>query len=244
MNRKHVTAALSCTTWMIAAAHAAGTPAEAVGRQFLMAFRDCQARHDAPACSRLIADDAMIYEDDGKAFNKEQFLRDLAPNPDPDAIVRHFSDPQDTHGWRVGDTVFFHYRSVWSEMYGTQPYRIEYRATLVLGETDKGPRLQMFQATPIPNTQRQPAKVDPAVFDLYVGEYSAGRGDREVITREGGKLLMTINGAQGELLPIDASTFYIRGESDDWRFVRDAQGKVTGLESRYWGQNVLATRLP
>jgi hypothetical protein len=243
MRVKLVTAVLLCTIGAASSGYAAEDPA-AVGQRFLTAFRDCQARHDAAACSALLADDAMVYSDKGEAANAGQFLRDLTPHAKADEIVRQFTAPEDIKAWRVGDLLFFNYRSVWSEMYGTQPYRIEFRGTLVLSDSATGPKLRLFQATSIPNTQRQPSKTDPAAFDQYVGEYSAGPGDHEVITREGDQLLMTINGGRVRLLPGNANTFYIRGESDDWEFERDAQGRVTGLESRWWGQNILAKRLP
>jgi len=167
--------------------------------------------------------------------------------PEPDhrgvAIARTFSEPSDVKAWRTGGLLFFHYRSIWTEMYGAQLYRFEFNGTIALRETAAGAQLQLFQATLIPNTLRTPAKVDPAVYDQYVGEYSAGPGDHEVITREGTKLLMTINGDRNELLPIDSSTFYISAAGDDWVFIRGASGAVTGLESRLFGQNVLAKRL-
>jgi len=245
MSPKHVTAILLCTICMTAGSVAADAPA-AAGRKFLTAFRDCQARHDAVACSALIADDAMLYSDKGEASDKDAFLHDVADKakPKPGDVVRQFSEPEGTSGWRVGDLLFFNYRSTRSETYGTQPYHIEYRATLVLRETGSGSKLQLFQATPIPNSLRSPAKVDPATYDAYVGEYSAGADDHEVVTREGSQLVLTLNGARTLLKPGEANSFYLQGEADDWFFIRDAQGRVTGLESRLWGQNILAKRLP
>jgi hypothetical protein len=231
---------------MFCEAHAADlSPADA-GLKFLTAFRDCQARHDVPACSAMVADDAMLYGDNGRKANKKEFLKDVAPpaNPKPSAVVRRFSEPDDVKGWRSGDLLYFNYVSVWTEMYGEQPYRFKFRGTLVLSESESGTKLQLFQATLIPNTERRPAKIDSSVVDQYVGEYSAYPGDQELITREGNQLFLTLNqGYRSPLQPIDASSFYVTGESDDWVFVRNPQGEVTGLESRFWGQNVLAKRV-
>lgn len=243
MFRKHVTSALLCAL-PILAAHAAppapAAPAAATGVKFLAAFRDCQERKDIPACTAIVAPDAMFFLDDGKRYTAKEYLHGVA---EPDVIPQTKSAPEDVTGWRIGDMLFVNYTSVRTETYGTQPYRVHYRATMVLRESAAGARLQMFQATLIPNAGRQPVKVDPAVFSEYVGEYSAGPGDREQVTREDGKLWITMYGSRVELLPGGTDSFYIPGDTDEWVFIRDAKGKVTGLESRFWGQNILAPRV-
>jgi ketosteroid isomerase-like protein len=239
MFRKHVTSALLCALPILAAHAAPLSPAEA-GLKFIAAFRDCQIRKDVPACSALVANDAVMSWDNGQKQAGREFLRELS---EPQEIPRQFSEPEDVYGWRIGDMLFFNYISVRTETYGQQPYRMRYRATMVLRESPTGTQLQLFQATLIPNTLRAPAKMDPAAYDSYVGEYSAGPGDREVVTREGRTLWITMYGSRVELLPGGTDSFYIYGEGDEWFFVRDAKGNVTGLESRLWGQNILAPRV-
>jgi len=55
--------------------------------------------------------------------------------------------------------------------------------------------------------------------------------------------MLTMAGSRMELKPIDAATFYVEKLGDDWVFMKNEKGEVTGLESRFWGQNILAKKI-
>lgn len=89
-------------------------------------------------------------------------------------------------------------------------------------------------------------KVDPKVFDLYVGDYSLGANRLVVIGRTLGTLnyLEPDSGRTGPLIPT-SETEYVAGPSQGIRapielrvkFVKDGKGEVTGL---VWNRNGFA----
>ncbi|HVE57254.1 MAG TPA: serine hydrolase [Pyrinomonadaceae bacterium] len=73
-------------------------------------------------------------------------------------------------------------------------------------------------------------KVDPAVFDSYVGEYQVNPRLVLTITKEGDKLFGQMTG-QGKLAvePVSESQFTIPEVKANITFEKDSDGKVTGL---------------
>jgi ketosteroid isomerase-like protein len=210
-------------------------------KQSIMARRAAALKHDRTAYASYLADEVIFIDgDNGEVVNRAQILDGVARTDGPPET---YSEPLELTAWREGDLVFAHYRSVETQMFGSQAYREEFRAIHIFRKTKSGLKVVFFQGTIIPNTQRAGAKVDPAVYDKYVGQYSAGPGDAETVTREGEKLFLTIGGDRLELKPIDAETFFIPKLGDDWVFVKNGQGEVVGLESRLWGQNILAKKI-
>ena len=78
--------------------------------------------------------------------------------------------------------------------------------------------------------EQGPVKVDPQVFDTYVGEYELAPGFVLRVFREGEKFMTQATG-QGpiEILPTSETTFSPRTVAAKLTFVKDADGKVTGL---------------
>lgn len=210
-------------------------------KRSIMGRRAAAAKHDRAAYANYLADEVVFIDgDNGIASSKTQFLDVVARTDGP---PESYSDPADLTVWQVGDMVFANYRSIETQVIGSQKYREEFRATHIFKKTPTGLKVVLFQATLIPNTQRTPAKVDPSVYDKYVGQYSAGPGDSETVTREGEKLILTLSGDRLELKPIDSRTFYIEGLGDDWLFLQNDKGEVVALESRLWGQNIAARKI-
>ncbi len=78
----------------------------------------------------------------------------------------------------------------------------------------------------------------PRVLDAYVGRYQITRGPLLQVVRDGTRLRVRQPGSEGagdELLPENETTFQIPGAGLWLRFVRDASGKVTGLEGYQGG---------
>ena len=88
------------------------------------------------------------------------------------------------------------------------------------------------------------AKVDPRLYDAYVGQYEYASGMRDIVTRDGDRLLIQATGQEKEeLLPENDTTYFAKGQ--DWRmlFVRDPQGAVSSLIFRQNGQDLVAQRV-
>jgi putative CocE/NonD family hydrolase len=80
-------------------------------------------------------------------------------------------------------------------------------------------------------------KIDPKLFDDYVGQYSFLSDPEFVLSfwREGGKFIMQpTNQGRIEIFPESDTKFFLKIIEAQATFVRDAQGKVTGV---VWRQN-------
>jgi ketosteroid isomerase-like protein len=211
-------------------------------KQFILAQRAAAAQHDRVAYGNRMADEAIFVDGDtGDVVNKTEFLESVASTDGP---PESYTEPVELKVWREGDLVFCSYLSIEIQKFGDQIFREQFRGTQIFRRSASGLKVVFFQATLVPNTLREPAKIDPAIYDKYVGKYSTGPGDSETVTREGGKLFFTLSGARLELKPIDATTFYVEKLGGDWVFVKNEKGEVTGLMSRFDGQNILTKKLP
>src|SRR5262249_20100979 len=84
-------------------------------------------------------------------------------------------------------------------------------------------------------------KVDPTLYETYVGQYEWTTTLVSTITSNGDKLLEQFPGDEkSELLPENETTFFIKGEAasgDSARivFVKDSSGRVTHYIYRAYG---------
>jgi CubicO group peptidase (beta-lactamase class C family) len=92
--------------------------------------------------------------------------------------------------------------------------------------------------------EKAPVVVDPKVFDTYVGEYEVGPGVVLRVFREGDKFLTQATG-QGvfEIFPESETVFYPRAFVAKLTFVKDADGKVTGIRVDQNGRVTLGKRI-
>lgn len=71
------------------------------------------------------------------------------------------------------------------------------------------------------------AKVDPQIFNSYVGKYDAGMGMAVLVTREGNRLFGQVaNQPKFEMLPASETQFFIRGSEMQISFVKASTGEV------------------
>lgn len=78
--------------------------------------------------------------------------------------------------------------------------------------------------------ERKEARVDPKIFDDYVGQYELAPGLVLSITREADKLWAQVSDQpKSELFPESETKFFLKVVDAQVTFVRDAGGKVTRL---------------
>lgn len=89
------------------------------------------------------------------------------------------------------------------------------------------------------------AKVDPGIYDSYVGQYEFAHGVIYTITKEGNKLFWQITDQtqRKELLPLNENTFFSDGISGQMVFVRNSTGKVTEIILREADSEVKARKI-
>jgi CubicO group peptidase (beta-lactamase class C family) len=87
-------------------------------------------------------------------------------------------------------------------------------------------------------------KIDPAVFDSYVGDYQLTPNLVLTISKEGDKLMGQATG-QGkiELEPVTETKFIVTAINGSVTFEKDSGGKVTGLTLVQGGNNIKAPKI-
>ncbi|HSS51197.1 MAG TPA: serine hydrolase [Thermoanaerobaculia bacterium] len=95
---------------------------------------------------------------------------------------------------------------------------------------------------PLPK-ERQAVKVDPAIYDAYVGEYELAPGFSLVITREGGQIFAQATGQQKlELYPESETRYFLKVVDAQIDFQRGADGKVSSLVLHQGGRDLPGKR--
>ncbi len=90
----------------------------------------------------------------------------------------------------------------------------------------------------------EPADVDPAIFDDYVGQYQLMPEFILTVTRKGDRLFIRGNDQEDdELFPRSESLFFMKAIDAEVNFVRDDTGKVTRLIFHQGGREMPAEKI-
>ena len=104
-------------------------------------------------------------------------------------------------------------------------------------EAEKGVREGDVPAAPTE------AKVDPALYDLYAGEYELAPGFVLTVRRDGNRLLTRATGQEElEVFPASETEFFLKVVDARITFVKGPDGKVTSLVLRQGGREMPAKR--
>lgn len=95
-----------------------------------------------------------------------------------------------------------------------------------------------------PPKERQAVKLDPKLYDTYVGEYQLAPGAVFTIRRDGDRLLARLTGQSFlEIFPESETEFFYNVVNAQIAFVKDNQGRVTDLVLHQNGQNPKAAKI-
>ena len=87
------------------------------------------------------------------------------------------------------------------------------------------------------------AKVDPAIYDAYVGEYELAPGFILTVTREGDRLMTQATGQEKvDIFPSSETQFFLKVVDAQITFVKGPDGKVDQLILHQGGQDMPAKR--
>lgn len=87
-------------------------------------------------------------------------------------------------------------------------------------------------------------KVDPKIYDTYVGEYAINDQVAIFISKEGDKLMGEAGGRpKVQLVPQSETRFVIKEAKAEVEFVKDEKGKVTHLVYREGDKEMEAKRV-
>ncbi|HYN03395.1 MAG TPA: serine hydrolase [Vicinamibacteria bacterium] len=104
-------------------------------------------------------------------------------------------------------------------------------------EPERAPRVADAPAA------RTAAKVDPALYDAYVGDYELAPGFVLTVSREGDRLMTQATGQEKfEIFPSSETEFFLKVVDAQITFVRGPEGKVDQLVLHQGGRDMPAKR--
>ena len=91
--------------------------------------------------------------------------------------------------------------------------------------------------------ERVIAKIDPSIYEAYVGEYEVAPGLILAVTKEGDRLFSQSPGqTRSEMLPESETTFFLRDIDAQFTFVREGE-KVVRVVIRRGGRDFQARKI-
>lgn len=96
----------------------------------------------------------------------------------------------------------------------------------------------------VPSADKPAIKVDPKIYDAYVGQYELGPGFIITITKEDGKLMGEAPGQPKlELFPESETKFFLKAANIQITFVKNEEGQTSGLVLHQGGQDFKAKKI-
>ena len=187
------------------------------------------------------AEDAMVYDEKGRAMDKKALLADLDPMPvgysgtikvvHPHAIfapgVAVLAYECEETETIFGQDLHARYHSVDTWLYRNGAWQIAASQTM------------RFYEDPAVG------RADPTHLDEFTGSYELSSGNRRTVTRQGDELFLERDGgAKVKLRPESGDLFFRAGVEGRILFHRDAAGKVDALYDRRNNEDVVWKRLP
>jgi hypothetical protein len=92
--------------------------------------------------------------------------------------------------------------------------------------------------------ERKEIKVDPKLYDAYVGEYERAPGRNFSVAKENDRLFLAFPGRPTvELFPEAENKFFVKVIDVQFSFVKDDKGRVTHMILHQLGQNIPAKKI-
>lgn len=192
-------------------------------RERLKAF----AQADKATFERLVTDDVTITHSSGGVSNKADLLSVMRPST-PDRPLPALSI-DDAKVRTYNDTAIMTGNLVETASDGRRALVLRFTNTYV--KQAKGWRLAAGQLTTL-SRERAAIKVDPKIFDDYIGQYRHPSGRLRNILREGDRIMTESGGQKLELFPAAIDQFFLKEADVMLVFVKDSQGKVIRLVNR------------
>jgi ketosteroid isomerase-like protein len=189
---------------------------------------DALRRGDAKSYLSNFADDCIVTGDNGALIKPEDIAKEWGDDSHSGILFKG-SEPLELTLHVYDDVAVVSFRVELDEDWAGQKQFEASRVNDTFARRGGKWLLVAHHETPIPNARRVPAKVDPKVFDAYVGEYQITPNYIVKVKREGDKLMDQWPGdaVYSENVPVSESTFVARGELGEVIYVKDDTGKVS-----------------
>ena len=210
-------------------AQGAGDPVRNAEAEVLTALRgrlDAAARNDTAAWARFVGDDCLVPLE-GATPSKQAWVQQHSSWP---REVKYFYGPLEDVKVRVhGETaiVTFHAKQ-FHEFGGQTTY--QHRWQIETWMRQRGNWLLVSVADGLIPIEPTAARVDPALYDAYAGQYEWAPTMISTFVRKGDKLIDQFMGqVESELVPESETTFFVKGQaasgdSSRFIFVKDSSG--------------------
>src|SRR5438309_5254927 len=219
-----------------------GTSANSVEQQIINLERErlkAFAQADKAAFERLVADDLTITHGYGEVLTKAQEMAVMRPStPERPLPALSIEDPKVKS---YGDVAVMTGSLVETNRDGRRELVLRFTNTYIRQKQQW--RLLAGQLTVL-SRERASTKVDPKVYDAYVGQYQNPGGPVLTVTREGDRLMVEVGGQKLELFAESENQFFIKEADVLLVFVKDEQGHVVRLINRRPNGNIIqATKI-
>ena len=186
------------------------------------------------------AEDAMIYDEKGRAMNKKELLDDVQPMPGGYSGVIKVVHPHTT--FAPGVAVFAYDCDETETIFGQELHARYHSVDTWLYREGKW----QIATSQTMRYYEDPAlgSTDAAHLDDFKGIYELAPGNRRTVTRAGNDIfLQRGTGAKTKLLPESGDLFFRTGVEGRILFHRDASGKVDALYDRRNNEDVVWRKL-
>jgi hypothetical protein len=230
-----ITLLVVTSVWAQGSRHTQANIVKEIGRLIRERF-DAYGRADAIAWSRFVADDCLCATSTKAALQHEIATR-------LSNVKIWYGDIMGLEVRVYGDTAVARYQVTEYSELGSQ--RISFQVWRNETYLRRGGVWKLIAGgeSEIPHDPAI-AKVDPKVYDAYVGQYEYTPGVVDTVIREGDHILVQVTGqGKEEVFPENETTYF--GKQQDWRmiFVKDEQGRVTSVRFRQHGQDFIARKI-
>ena len=202
-------------------------------------------RHDVASTDKLLAKDFFYSDDTGTVISKSQLLQ-IYKTP---RVLRTDVEPaQDIRIVIDGDIALMNFTLLWRVTQSEITWSQTSRFTEVFGCREGQWKILAMHETVVSNANRAPSQPADTVLNEFVGNYVIRQNDEKLvitITQQGHRLFEQWGEDKAsEILPGKHDTFFARGESIVELFLRNRDGKVTGILYTMPDGELEATRLP
>ena len=199
-------------------------------RERLKAF----AQADKAAFERLVTDDLTMTHGFGEVFSKAQEMAVMRPStPERPLPALSVEDPK----VRIyGDAAIMTGSLVETNRDGRRELVLRFTNTYI--KQNGQWRMVAGQLTTL-SRERASVKLDPRIYDPYVGQYQNSAGRILSVMKEGDRLVIEVGGNKIELFPESETQFFVKEADVLLVFVKDHEGRVVCLINRRPNGNIV-----
>ena len=198
-------------------------------------------RGDRAAFDRIVADDFTGTDESAKVRSKTQERELVQTTPSPAGVTL---TNEDVKARIYGDTAIITGRIV-SKVQNGGSASINFQSRFTDTFLKRQGRWQVVARhySRIP-PQRTAIKLDPKIYDAYVGQYELAPNVIFNVTKEGDKLMSQVTGQPVfEFLPESEIAFFLKDVPAQFVFLRDERGQVAQLLIIQDGRIIPAKRI-